>query len=85
MKHLLKLSDWSGEEITAALDLAANCNDVINALELLVIQTHRHAQLAQVAIGAGYFDGLQVGRHGYSVHGTDLQPNVTETWDVAIR
>lgn len=22
MKHLLKLSDWSGEEITAALDLA---------------------------------------------------------------
>ena len=46
-----------------ALDLAADSNDLVNALQLLFVQAHGHAQLAEVAVGAGDFDGERVHRH----------------------
>jgi hypothetical protein len=52
----------------AALDLAARGHDVVDALHLLGIQAHGHAQLAQVAVGTGCFDGLKV--HGVNISGT---------------
>ncbi|MNT78018.1 hypothetical protein D3C72_2172110 [compost metagenome] len=48
----------------APLDLAAHGNDVVDALQLVVVQANGHAQLAQVAVGAGDFDGERV--HGHS-------------------
>jgi len=66
------------KQCAASFDLAAYRNDVIDALELLLIQPHRHAQLAQVAIGAGHFDGLG-GVHGDTIHGASLHRNANET------
>jgi hypothetical protein len=36
---------------------------IVNALQLLLVQAHGHAQFAQIAVGAGDFDGW--------CHGTD--------------
>ncbi|MNV36651.1 hypothetical protein D3C71_1281390 [compost metagenome] len=51
------------EKGSTAFDLAANGNDLVNALQLFLAQPHRHAQLAQVAVGAGDFDGERVHRN----------------------
>ena len=45
------------EQCAASFDFAPCRDDVINALQLLVVQTHGHAQLSQIAIGTGNFDG----------------------------
>ena len=49
----------------ASLDAAAHGHQIVEAVEVMLAQAHGHAQLAQVAIGAGDFDGL--GIHGLSL------------------
>ncbi len=50
------------EQRAAALDLAARGDDVIDALQLLLVQAQRHAELAQVAVRACDLDGVRI--HG---------------------
>jgi hypothetical protein len=54
-----------GEQGVTPLDLAADSHQIVEAVEVMVAQAHGHAQLAQVAIGAGDFDGLWI--HGLSL------------------
>jgi hypothetical protein len=48
------------KECGATLDLAPRSNQVIDAIKFLLAQVNWHAQLAQVTVGAGDFDGLRV-------------------------
>ncbi|MBN9341882.1 MAG: hypothetical protein J0H52_17640, partial [Comamonadaceae bacterium] len=60
------------EQGAAPLDFAPCRNDVINALQLLVVQAHGHAQLSQIAIGTGNFDGglkIHVGKGRFLARG----------------
>jgi hypothetical protein len=51
-----------GEQSVSALDFAAHGHQIIESLQFLFAQTNGHAQLSQIAIGAGDFDGF--GLHG---------------------
>jgi hypothetical protein len=51
-----------GEQGAAAFDFAAHRHQIIESIQVLIVQAHGHAQLAQVAVGAGDFDGLWI--HG---------------------
>jgi hypothetical protein len=53
-----------GEQGCASLDFAAYGHKIVQAIHVVIAQAHGHAQLAQVAIGAGDFDGL--GIHGFN-------------------
>jgi len=53
------------EQMCAAFDFAAHGHQIIEAVQVVFAQAHGHAQLSQVAIGAGDFDGL--GIHGLSL------------------
>jgi hypothetical protein len=53
------------EQGRSSLDFASHSDQIIEAVQVLFGQAHGHAQLAQVAIGAGDFDGL--GIHGLSL------------------
>jgi hypothetical protein len=52
-----------GEQGGAAFDLAPNGDQVVQSVQVMVVQAHGHAQLAQVAVGTGDFDGLWI--HGF--------------------
>jgi len=45
------------EQGCTALDLAAAGHHVVNLVQLCSAQAQGHAQLAQIAVGAGHFDG----------------------------
>jgi len=49
-----------GEEGGASLDLAACGHQVVEPVHVLAAEPHGHAQLPQIAVGAGDFDGLSV-------------------------
>ena len=43
----------------ASLDLAPYRHHIIDALELIVVQAHRHAQFTQIAVGARHLECLR--------------------------
>jgi hypothetical protein len=58
-----------GEQGGSAFDFPTDSHQIVQAVQVVVAQTHGHAQLAQVAIGAGDVDEL--GIHGLS-HGAEM-------------
>jgi hypothetical protein len=52
-----------GEQGGASFDFAPNGDQVVKSVQVMVVQAHGHAQLAQVAVGTGDFDGLWI--HGF--------------------
>ena len=58
-----------GKERLTALDLAAGLDELVDLGDIILGEVNRHAQLAQVAIGAGDLDGLNLhGVWGEGVH-----------------
>jgi hypothetical protein len=50
-----------GEQCGATFDLFAHSYQVIEAVEFVLGQAHRHAQFPQIAVGTGDIDGLGLG------------------------
>jgi hypothetical protein len=69
------------KECGATLDLSSHGHDVINALQLLFVQTYGHAQFSQVAVGTGDFDGLRIHGH-WDLVGPGLLADVC--WDAIV-
>jgi hypothetical protein len=49
-----------GEQGVTTFDFAAHGNQVVQTGQILVGQSHWHAQLPQIAVGAGDFDSLGI-------------------------